>query len=463
MPDDLGDCHPGGPILWTSSGQPTRSGLPGERDSLWVLDVDGKRLVVDAMSFAGTSAEDLAAQQRLIDSIQIERVDPVADSTTMVVDGIDGLRITYDLPDGWSSYDTGASPTGRASLDAEVAFGTVDRVWQYPCRMRYLSNKSLAGTTPADLVAKLRSAEGYTSSEPVDVDFAGYRGKRIQLQMPASMADCGDFMTEYFVWIGAPDRFGRPDQRDDLRILDVDGIRLVIDAKSFPGTTPGDLAAQQRLIESIQIQRIDAPASPSPSDGGKGTWDAIDGLQITFDLPPGWSQPGGTGSTDRYPTPHVQGRDPGVAVNFYDEIDRVMPRPPAGPGVGPQDPGCRLPVGGTDDAGTTPADLAAKLQSDPHIAATKPVDVTLSGFNGKRLDVEIPDTLSDCYLSPGLPLWIGRPTGFAEPRQRDTVWILDVGGKRVLIEAVSFPGTSAEDLAAQQRLIDSIRIERASP
>ena len=152
-----------------------------------------------------------------------------------------------------------------------------------------------------------------------------------------------------------------------------------------------------------------------------------------------------------------------MAVNFYDEIDRAMPRPPAGPGLGPQDPGCRLPYGSNDDAGTTPADLAAKLQSDPHIAATRPVDVTLAGFKGKRLELQIPDKVSDCFLSPGLPLWIGRPTGFAEAGQRDTVWILDVRGKRVLIEAVSFPGTSAEDLTAQQRLIESIRITPTTP
>ena len=56
-------------------------------------------------------------------------------------------------------------------------------------------------------------------------------------------------------------------------------------------------------------------------------------------------------------------------------------------------------------------------------------------------------------------MWIGDSTGYASPGQRDTLWILDVDGKRVVIEAVSFPGTSAEDLAAQQQLIDSIRIE----
>ena len=116
--------------------------------------------------------------------------------------------------------------------------------------------------------------------------------------------------------------------------------------------------------------------------------------------------------------------------------------------------------GGT---GATPADLAAKLRSATGYSASEPLDGILAGFHGKRLMLQIPDSLDDCHQTNGLPLWIGRPTGFGSPSQRSTLWILDVEGKRVMIEAVSFPGTSAEDLAAQQQLIDSIRIELVKP
>jgi hypothetical protein len=204
----------------------------------------------------------------------------------------------------------------------------------------------------------------------------------------------------------------------------------------------------------------DAP-SERPSAAGRGTWGAIDGLRITFDLPSGWSQPGGSGSSDRYPTPHAQGPAPGVAVNFYDEVETVWQNPCRRVSVTslvpPEARSGYLASGGT---GTTPADLAAKLRSAAGYSATDPVDITLAGFHGKRLELRIPDSLADCDFPSGLALWVGRPMGSGSAGQRDRLWILDVAGKRVVIEAVSFPATSAEDLAAQQRLIDSIQIDR---
>ena len=38
-----------------------------------------------------------------------------------------------------------------------------------------------------------------------------------------------------------------------VRVLDVDGTRLVISAHSFPSTTPQDLAVLEEILASIQI------------------------------------------------------------------------------------------------------------------------------------------------------------------------------------------------------------------
>ena len=44
-----------------------------------------------------------------------------------------------------------------------------------------------------------------------------------------------------------------PNQHNQLWILDVDGTRLVIDAYSFPNTSPQDRAALDEILASIQI------------------------------------------------------------------------------------------------------------------------------------------------------------------------------------------------------------------
>lgn len=49
-----------------------RQALQDEHDRLWILDVDGVRLVIDAFSFPGASAADHAEIQEIVDSIRIE-------------------------------------------------------------------------------------------------------------------------------------------------------------------------------------------------------------------------------------------------------------------------------------------------------------------------------------------------------------------------------------------------------
>ena len=89
--------------------------------------------------------------------------------------------------------------------------------------------------------------------------------------------------------------------------------------------------------------------------------------------------------------PHADGRYPDVAVNFYGDVELVWQHP------------CRYSTqmnGG--ETGTTPADLAAKFRSVTEYPTTEPVDVTLAGFHGKRLTLQIPDgwpTATTCLRS----------------------------------------------------------------
>ena len=92
-----------------------------------------------------------------------------------------------------------------------------------------------------------------------------------------------------------------------------------------------------------------------------------------------------------------------------------------------------VPVGPTVD------DLVTALVDHPSLDVTDPVDVTLAGYSGTYLDLQVPDDISAV-----------RPTGpwtchiYAQgPGQRWHMWILDVDGVRVLVETNDYAGTPA--------------------
>ncbi len=107
-----------------------------------------------------------------------------------------------------------------------------------------------------------------------------------------------------------------------------------------------------------------------------------------------------------------------------------------------------IPVGPTVD------DLVTALVDHPSLDVTDPVDVTLAGYSGKYLDLLVPDDISACATYKPMD-----GHHYAQgPGQRWHMWVLDVGGVRVLVETNDFAGTSAERLAEEQAMIDSLEI-----
>ena len=107
-----------------------------------------------------------------------------------------------------------------------------------------------------------------------------------------------------------------------------------------------------------------------------------------------------------------------------------------------------VPVGPTVD------DFANALAEHPLLDVTAPVDITLSGFAGKYADLQVPADISGCNVY--YP-WEGGASLFAQgPSQRWHLWILDVDGIRVVVQAMDYPGTSAEHQAElRQSLLDT--------
>jgi hypothetical protein len=113
------------------------------------------------------------------------------------------------------------------------------------------------------------------------------------------------------------------------------------------------------------------------------------------------------------------------------------------------EPDADIPVGPTVD------DLVTALVDHPSLDVTDPVDVTLAGYSGTYLDLTVPDDISQCARYR--PMAAGHI--YAQgPGQRWHMWILDVGGTRVLVETNDYPGTATETLAESQAIIESLVI-----
>ena len=71
LPSDLGPSTCGYEYFFPWQGSAYSQG-PGNLWHLWILDVDGSRVVVSTHDFEGTPAEDRAEMQAILDSLRIE-------------------------------------------------------------------------------------------------------------------------------------------------------------------------------------------------------------------------------------------------------------------------------------------------------------------------------------------------------------------------------------------------------
>ena len=168
--------------------------------------------------------------------------------------------------------------------------------------------------------------------------------------------------------------------------------------------------------------------------------------RVTFSAPPGWfASMGGPYAVFLDPSLGTVANDDGlVELVIFDKVyadpchvDRGLLNPPPGPSVD---------------------DLAKALASVPSLVATTPTDVTEAGYHGKQLTLTAPTSIATCSV------W-ELPMGAANtmvPGERDTYWILDIDGQRLVIDAHELPTESAAQKAEVQAILDSIRIAPAS-
>lgn len=170
-------------------------------------------------------------------------------------------RISFDIPAaeapaGWfgcspSSVEQAVCYTTDADSDryAALTFQIVDNVRTPPCSDQ--DNAELldppVGPSVDDLVAAISNLEGYEATPAEDISMSGFSGKEFTLT--AEQHGCGATWstTDRVTGMGA-------DEINRLRVLDVNGERVLI-ASAYGSDTPqAEIAAVEQVLDSVQIE-----------------------------------------------------------------------------------------------------------------------------------------------------------------------------------------------------------------
>jgi hypothetical protein len=161
------------------------------------------------------------------------------------------LRITLTVPDGWAGapFQTiwldkkGNAPPDGAGLLLE----TGDGLLRDPCQHGdgpYIP----IGPTVADFVGAVAKHPLLDTTTPVDVELAGYSGKAFDLQVPADISKCDVYRP--WEWLYAQG----PSHQWHVWVLDVDGLRVLVQSTDYPGTSAKHRAELRAIAQSIKIE-----------------------------------------------------------------------------------------------------------------------------------------------------------------------------------------------------------------
>ena len=124
------------------------------------------------------------------------------------------------------------------------------------------------------------------------------------------------------------------------------------------------------------------------------------------------------------------------------------------------------------DPGPSVDDLVAALVAQKMRNATTPTDVTLAGYSGKYFEWSVPadlkmSTLGEfdaCDVTPdgdhNFNSWLVGTDGYRYeqvPGQVDRLWVLDVNGQRLVVDATYSPNTSDADRTQLNRAVSSLQ------
>jgi hypothetical protein len=106
----------------------------------------------------------------------------------------------------------------------------------------------LIGPSAEDFVDAVVAHPLLDVTDPVEVQLGDFSGQFLTLTAPSDISDCVDWRPwEHGIYAQGPNNFW------NLWVMDVDGLRFIILAQEFPGTSADDSADLRAMVESIRF------------------------------------------------------------------------------------------------------------------------------------------------------------------------------------------------------------------
>jgi len=182
---------------------------------------------------------------------------------SMALSGVVPESVTFTMPAGWETSDGWLFKSdnyGRTSLEGGMPYGfvflNVTNIYLDGCQWRLID--PAPGPTVDDLVAAYANVPGFGGNAS-DITVDGFKGKLVEYNVPGYNAD--DCQEGRFALFKEDRNFGAapnivaqaPLQENQIRILDIDGTRLVMLTGYPPDISAAERTELDTIINSIEI------------------------------------------------------------------------------------------------------------------------------------------------------------------------------------------------------------------
>jgi hypothetical protein len=163
--------------------------------------------------------------------------------------GAPRLKFSADVPSGWTPFEFGAFHGADPRAPAGMSFfvSLIDNTFADPCVHTQRTPK--IGSTVEAAATALGQIPGVTAKAPVQVTVAGQAATYVELLGPATLS-----CAEPYLWQDSKDSdwwLLAPNQTVGVWILEVEGQRVAVAARSLPETTAATKAEFQAILDSM--------------------------------------------------------------------------------------------------------------------------------------------------------------------------------------------------------------------